>query len=49
MLNGTNYKGRTIVLDMAVSKENYMMDKLNYNLKKMGRNEAKKENNDDHG
>jgi RNA recognition motif-containing protein len=29
MLNGTLYKGRTIVLDMAVSKENFMTEKLN--------------------
>jgi RNA recognition motif-containing protein len=29
MLNGTSFKGRTIVLDMAVSKENFMTEKLN--------------------
>jgi hypothetical protein len=29
MLNGTKYKGRIIVLDMAVSKENFMTEKLN--------------------
>lgn len=27
-LNGTQYKGRPIVLDMAVSKENFMTEKL---------------------
>jgi len=28
-LNGTTFKGRTIVLDLAVSKENFMTEKLN--------------------
>lgn len=43
-LNGTKYKGRTIVLDMAVSKENFMTDKLN----EMGHNqEVKMEDSDD--
>lgn len=27
-LNGTQYKGRPIVLDLAVSKENFMTEKL---------------------
>ena len=27
-LNGSKYKGRTIVLDMAVSKETFMTEKL---------------------
>jgi RNA recognition motif-containing protein len=34
MLNGTLYKGRTIVLDMAVSKENFMTEKLNESQQK---------------
>lgn len=33
-LNGTSYKGRTIVIDMAVSKENFMTEKLNDDKKK---------------
>jgi RNA recognition motif-containing protein len=32
-LNGSSFKGRTIVLDMAVSKENYMTEKLNESQK----------------
>lgn len=42
-LNGSSYKGRTIVLDMSVSKENFMTEKLKQSEKQDKMKDEKEE------